>query len=285
MLKIFRNCGTSYEMGDPVKIDNTVRVPVEENEEIISVEELERIEANKKAEEERRFIEAVDERLRHILAERSEALGHERDAIIEQAQKKATSIAADAKAATMAVMEKAQRECIILKEQARKEGYNEGYADGKNESLDKYKKYIDAAGKLLSEINSRKDAYYISNEDELRETVMEMVKKIVRAEMKSNPEAINCIIAEAAKKFRNSDYLKITLAEEEITEKFKTDEKLVREIIPFISDIELEFDEDAAEGTIILDNGSEIVDAGVPTQLDFLREILNNTRGKMVDDE
>ena len=287
MLKIVRGFGTGYEIGEPVKIDNTVYIPGEDEDtgEFISAEEMRRREEEERAEQERRFNEAVDEKVRQILSERSAALELERAGIIEQAKNQAASITADTKAATMAVMEKAQKECLILKEQAKKEGFEEGFAEGRGESLEQYKKYIDAAGKLLSEINSRKEAYYISNEEEMRETVFEMVKKIVRTEYDTNSEVIESIIEEAAKNFRNSDYIKITLAEDEITERFRTDEKLIKELIPFVPEIEIEFDEDAEEGTVILDNGSEIVDAGVPTQLDFLKEILNNTRGKTEDDE
>lgn len=286
MLKIVRSYQTAYEMGEPVAIDNTVYIPTEDEEtgEVISAEEMRRREeqkaAEQKAAEEYRINTEVDKRLRVALAERSAQLEKERAEIIEQAKKEAAAITADTKAATMAVMEKAQNECLVLKEQAKSEGYSEGFAQGKEESLEKYKRYIDASGKLLSEINSRKEAYYISNEDEMRTAVFEMVKKITRAELVADPEIIDGIIAEAAKNFRNSDYIKVTLAEDEITEKFRTDEKLIKEIIPFVPEIEIEFDDEAEEGTIILDNGSEIVDAGIPTQLEFLREILDNTRGK-----
>lgn len=289
MLKIVRNFGTAYEMGEPVTIDNTVYIPVEDGEtgETLSAEERRRREeqeaAEKKAAEEYRINEEVAKRVRVALAEKSAQLDKERAEIIEQAKKEAAAITADTKAATMAVMEKAQNECVILKEQAKNEGYDEGYASGREESLEKYKKYIDASGKLFSEINSRKEAYYISNEDELRNTVFEMVKKITRTELAANPKVIEGIIAEAAKNFRNSDYIKITLAEDELTERFRTDEKLIKELIPFVPEIEIEFDDEAEEGTVILDNGSEIVDAGIPTQLDFLKEILNNTRGKTQD--
>lgn len=286
MLKIVRSYQTAYEMGEPVAIDNTVYIPTEDEEtgEVISAEEMRRREeqkaAEQKAAEEYRINTEVDKRLRVALAERSAQLEKERAEIIEQAKKEAAAITADTKAATMAVMEKAQNECLVLKEQAKSEGYSEGFAQGKEESLEKYKRYIDASGKLLSEINSRKEAYYISNEEEMRTAVFEMVKKITRAELVADPEIIEGIIAEAAKNFRNSDYIKVTLAEDEITEKFRTDEKLIKEIIPFVPEIEIEFDDEAEEGTIILDNGSEIVDAGIPTQLEFLREILDSTRGK-----
>lgn len=290
MLKIVKNFSTTYEVGEPVTIDNTIYIPVENEEtgEVISAEEMRKREeqkaAEEKAAEEYRINTEVSNRLKVALAARSVQLERERTEIIEQAKKEAASMTAETKAATMAVMEKAQNECIALKEQARNEGYNEGYAQGKEESLEKYKRYIDASGKLLSEINSRKDAYYISNEEEMRNTVFDMVKKIVRAELVADPGIIEGIIAEAAKSFRNSDYIKITLAEDEITEKFRTDEKLIKEIIPFVPEIEIEFDDEAEEGTVILDNGSEIVDAGIPTQLEFLREILRNTRNKTEDD-
>lgn len=287
MLKIVRGCGAgSYGMGEPVKIDNTVYLPGEDDGEFVSAEELRRKAEEEKAAEERRFNEAVDAKVREILAERSAALERERADIIEHAKKQAAAIAADAKAATMAVIDKANAECVKLKEAAKKEGHEEGYAEGKGQSLEKYKKYIDAAGKLLSEINARKETYYISNEEEMRETVFELVRKIVRTELKTNTEVLEGIIAEAAKNFRNSDYIKITLAEDDITERFRTDEKLINEIIPFVPEIEIEFDSEAEEGTVIVDSGEEIVDAGIPTQLDFLKEILRNTRGETdFDDE
>ncbi|MBD5144539.1 MAG: hypothetical protein HDT21_01245 [Ruminococcus sp.] len=293
MLKIVKGYGyggygyvPAYSVGEPIKIDNTVYLPGEDEEtgEIISAEEqrrrAEEEKAREKAEEERRINEAVETKLSQILAERSEALEQERAQILEQGRNEAANISAKAKADTMAIMEKAKRECAMLKEQAKKEGYDEGFADGRKESLEKYSKYIDASGRLLSEINSRKEAYYISAEEEMRTTVFELVNKIVRAELRTNPQVIEGIIAEAAKNFRNSDYIKITLAEDGITERFKTDEKLIKDIIPFIPEVEIEFDEDAEEGTVIEDNGSEIVDAGVPTQLEFLKEILRTTRGE-----
>ena len=281
MLKIVRGLGPVYGNAEPVVIDNRVFIPTEDEEtgEVISPEEQRRIEDEERAERERRIQEEVDARVAQVLNDRSEALERERKKIIEDARNEAASITADAKAATMAVIDRANNECVKIKEIARQEGHTQGFAEGKEESLDKYKKYIDAAGNLLSEINARKEAYYISNEEDLRATVFEVAQKVVHAELKASPEVIENILADAAKNFRNSDYIKIILKEEGMTERFKTDEKLINKIIPFIPEIEIVFDEDTEEGTIVLDNGSEIVDASIPTKLDFLKEILNNTRG------
>ena len=281
MLKIVRGVMPVYGMGEPVVISNKVYIPSEEPEEEeadtteaeqqISMEQLleeQRLEEQRRKEEEeakeRRIREEIEIRFAQLVSEHKASMERERDEIIDQAKRQAEAMSADARAATISVINKAEKECIKLKELARQEGhtegYNEGYATGKEESIEKYKKFIDAAGKLLGEINSRKEAYYISNEEEMRDTVFELVQKITAAEIKTDPRVIDGIIGEAAKNFRNSDYIKITLAEDGISERYLTDE--------------------AEEGTVILDNGSEIVDAGIPTQLDFLKEILKNTRGE-----
>lgn len=301
MLKIVRGVMPVYGMGEPVVISNKVYIPSEEPEEEeadtteaeqqISMEQLleeQRLEEQRRKEEEeakeRRIREEIEIRFAQFVSEHKASMERERDEIIDQAKRQAEAMSADARAATISVINKAEKECIKLKELARQEGhtegYNEGYATGKEESIEKYKKFIDAAGKLLGEINSRKEAYYISNEEEMRDTVFELVQKITAAEIKTDPRVIDGIIGEAAKNFRNSDYIKITLAEDGISERYLTDEKLMRDIIPYIPEIEIEIDDEAEEGTVILDNGSEIVDAGIPTQLDFLKEILKNTRGE-----
>lgn len=299
-----------YGMGEPVVISNKVHVPAEKSEldnitgeaEVSNAESelraaVERLLKEKRLEEQRRKVEEetnekriaeeAEARFAKFVSEHKASMERERAEIIEQAKQQAAAMSADAKAATMSVIDKAEKECVKLKELARQEGhtegYNEGYASGKDESLEKYKKFIDAAGKLLGEINSRKEAYYISNEEEMRDTVFELVQKITATEIKTDPRIIDGIIGEAAKNFRNSDYIKITLAEDGISERYLTDEKLMRDIIPYIPEIEIEIDDEAEEGTVILDNGSEIVDAGIPTQLDFLKEILKNTRGESDD--
>jgi hypothetical protein len=69
------------------------------------------------------------------------------------------------------------------------------------------------------------------------------------------------------------------MADNEESRKLKTDGTFIKQLIPFVEHIDIEILEDAPEGTVILDDDSEITDASVPTQLDLLKEILRNTRG------
>lgn len=281
MLKVYKS---PYDYGgqEPVVIDNTVYIPQENDDDnnFVSEEELRKKHLEEKAAEEKRFNDAVNAEVRRIIEMRSAELEQQRINILDAANKAAKATAEDAKKTTAAVLERASKECAILKEKAKAEGFKEGFDEGKKQSMEKCSKYIDASAQLLSDINAHKDAYYISNEKELRETLFLMVQKITKAELKTDPAVIERIIADAAKGFRNSDYIKISLADGEVSREIKTDDKLIKKLIPFIPDIDVEILPDAEEGTVILDNNEEIVDASVPTQLDFLKEILKNTREK-----
>ena len=121
MLKIYKSQSYSYGASQPVKIDNTVILPGEENaeQEAPSREELEQQKQREAAAKEAEFRAAVDRQVAAAVEDyriRTEAARRE---IIENAKLEAKSIAEDAKTATAAVIEKANKECAILKEKAK----------------------------------------------------------------------------------------------------------------------------------------------------------------------
>ena len=80
MLKIVKGYGygyaPAYSVGEPVKIDNTVYMPGEDEEtgEVISAEEQRRRAEEERAEQERRINEEIETRYAQMLAEHSAAL-------------------------------------------------------------------------------------------------------------------------------------------------------------------------------------------------------------------
>lgn len=246
-------------------------------EEIAAKQEAER--AKRLEDEAKRFNEAVIKRSDEIISARKKKMDEDYERIVTAGKNSADKMIEDARSKTKAVFAAAEEECERLKEKSRKEGFEAGFEAGRKEALKKCEKYLETAGALLSEINSKKEAYYISHEYELCETVLDMVKKITLSEIKTDPEVIDRIAANAAKSFRNSDYVKISVAQGEASREFVTDNEFVKSLIPFIPEIEVEELDplDAPPGTVVLDNGSEIIDASIPTQLDFLKEIMKNS--------
>ena len=291
MLKIVKSRVYNYDTSKPVPVGEPAPKPVEpveeeQEEEQISPEELARIaelERQKKMEEDaKRFNEAVIKRSEEIINAKKAQMEAEYKRLVNSGYNNAERLISDAKAKTKAVLDAAEEECVRIKQKAEISGFEAGFEAGKNEAMKTCEKYLEAAAKLLAEINAKKEAYYISNEYEMCETVMDMVKKITMEEVKTDPSVIDRICRNAAKNFRNSDYLKITLAKGEASKALVTDKEFLKSLIPYIPEIEIEeLDiEDAPPGTVVLDNGSEIIDASIPTQLDFLREIMRSSHSE-----
>ena len=293
MLKIVKSKVYNFDSSKLVPVGEQEKMPLPADEEQAPEPTPEEIAAKQEAEraqrledETKRFNEAVIRRSEEIILARKKQMDEDYERIVTAGRNSADKLIEDAKSKTKAVFEAAEEECERLKEKSRMEGFEAGFEAGRLEALKKCEKYLETAGALLSEINSKKEAYYISHEYELCETVLDMVRKITLSEIKTDPEIIDRIAANAAKSFRNSDYVKISVAQGEASRNFVTDKEFVKSLIPFIPEIEVEELDplDAPPGTVVLDNGSEIIDASIPTQLDFLKEIMKNSHKEEQED-
>ncbi|MDR0992883.1 MAG: hypothetical protein LBL87_08345 [Ruminococcus sp.] len=175
-------------------------------------------------------------------------------------------------------MEAAQQDAERIRIQANDDGYREGYAAAKEDAINKYTVSIDEAVRLLDEIKSKKDSYFRENEFELISLIYTICEKILHNELTQSPAAIRGIIADAAKSYRNSVSVKISLPDNEEARLITADGTFLKTILPHVRDIDIEIIDDAPEGTVVLDDGADVTDAGVPTQLEFLKEILHNSR-------
>lgn len=283
--KVYSLDSKPVQLGEPKQMTKAAPQKTEGEADIhsqaqISPEEQARLreeERQRKAEEDaRRFNEAVANRVKEVLSARKAQMDAEYNRLVESGSSNAERLIEDAKAKSRMIFEATEEECVHLKEKARMDGFEAGFEVGRKDALKQCDKYLEAAARLINEINAKKEAYYVSNEVELQETVMAMVKKITMAELKTDPAVIERICRNAARDFRNSDYLKISLCKGEASREFVSDKEFVKSLIPFIPEIEVEELDgaDTPEGTIVLDNGSEIIDASIPTQLEFLQEIM-----------
>ena len=187
------------------------------------------------------------------------------DAILKAAEEELSSAKAQAEQIISAANEQA--------EQIRKDAFNEGYTDGTQEATNKCESYIRAAAALIAGINSKKDALFKRYEKEILDTTLDIAEKITLKVADNEKEAIVEMIKSAAKHFRNSDHIKLTLSDVDVAAEIISDKEFLSEILGGIPHIETELISGADGGTLILDNGSEIIDASVSTQLNMIKEI------------
>ena len=177
LLKVVKSSQV-YNDGDTVFIDNTVQIQPprsaldSDDEDGMMLFEREKIAEAKRREDQ--INAEVDRRTAAFEAE----ISQRKREVLDSAEKARIEILEAASAEVAKIKAAAMEEAISIKEAAKRSGFDEGYTSGKTEALQQCEKYVQAAAQFLSGINSRKDAYFISHEDELLKTVLEMVKKL-----------------------------------------------------------------------------------------------------------
>ena len=183
--------------------------------------------------------------------------------ILSDTEKQAEEYALQAKAQAQAIFEK-----------SRTDGFAKGHEDGYAAGLDKCREMLAELKKVSEQINSEKQELFDSYEVEIFDTVMEIVNKITLNSLGQKDKAlIKKTVKEAGKAFRNSEYVKLTLSKTDVSEEMAADADYFKKLFTNVKTVEVEVLKDAPSGTVIIDNGSEITDAGIQTQLKMIEEL------------
>lgn len=196
-----------------------------------------------------------------------------KDVIIE-AKRRAEGIIAEANesAAQITANAEAQRDDVFIK--ARAEGFEQGKKDGIDACIASQRDILDSAKAYAERINSEKEELFRYYERDIYDTVMEIAKKVTLDSLTAKDgAAVKKLIKKAAKDFRNTDRVRITLDKNGVTEEIAADYEYLKELCGGVQHVEVELLPDAERGTVIVESGGEITDAGVQTQLRMIQEL------------
>ncbi len=222
------------------------------------------------------------------LDEREEKLARERQSLEEmkarcieqgkevilEAKRRAESIIATANDNASQIIADAEtnRDSVFIK--AKAEGFEQGHKDGTDACLAAGRDILDEAKAYAERINSEKEQLFAEYEKSIFDTVMQIARKVTLDSVTSkDSSAVKRLIKKAAKEFRNSERIKITLNENGANEELVADYEYLKELCGGVQYVDVELLPEAEPGTVIVDNGSEIVDAGIQTQLRMIQEL------------
>lgn len=194
--------------------------------------------------------------------------------VILEAKRRAEAIvaAANDNAAQIISDAEANRDSVYIK--AKAEGFEQGKKDGKNACLAAGRDILDEAKRYADKINSEKEQLFADYEKDIYDTIIAIAKKVTLDSITSKDSAaVKRLIKKAAKEFRNSERIKITLNENGANEELVSDYEYLKELCGGIRYVDVELLPEAEPGTVIVDNGSEIIDAGIQTQLQMIQEL------------
>ena len=154
--------------------------------------------------------------------------------------------------------------------EGKEQGYAEGFEQAKNECSDTLQELIAA----LEAVDSGREKFFNEHENQLFDAIYTIANKITVNSLGQKDKAvITKMLKEAAKGFRNSEYIKVTLSKLDIEQFGTAGADTLKEVFRENQYVEFEVVKDAPQGTLILDDGSEITDAGVATQLMMIEKL------------
>ncbi|MGN0678259.1 MAG: hypothetical protein ACI4JS_01190 [Oscillospiraceae bacterium] len=214
------------------------------------------------------------ERMREELTMLREQYVEQGKNVILEAKRRAEGIIRSAEEQSNEIINNAQqqRDDVLIK--ARQEGFEHGKKDGVAAVMSAGQSVLDEARDFAEQINVQKAELFERYEKEIYDTVMDIANKVTMNSMSvKDGTAAKKLIKKAAKEFRNSQIIRITLDENGASTELAGDYEFLKEVGGGIAHVEVELLADAEPGTVIVDNGEEITDAGIQTQLKMIQEL------------
>lgn len=164
------------------------------------------------------------------------------------------------------IVSRAQQDALAIKEEAKKEGYEEGLASAKND--------IDDLKVKFTEFFNYKTEVYEKVSDCIFDVSMEIARKIINKQVETDKEYIISMIKGVVEEIHKTEN-KITL------KVMPKDVEIVRDKIPeifsgeyFEAKISVIPDNEIKEGGVIVETSNGIIDATLETQLSIIEKAL-----------
>ena len=174
---------------------------------------------------------------------------------------------------------------------AKQEGYDVGYGDGLKKGTDdgyvqglkKCKETLLDLKSICDSVEKEKAALMAEKRRGIFDMAMSIAEKITMTVFRQrDKQALEKMITEAAKEFRSAKSVRVSLSKLDLSEDIEADFKILKKCFSDTTQVEFEVLDDAESGTLLVESDSEILDAGVSTQLRMIEEL---GRGKFRDKE
>ena len=207
---------------------------------------------------------------------------------VDFAQIQAEAILADARREAEEIRDKAvadaQAELEQLRQVAREDGYNMGFAQGTAEGRRKAQEELNekAADQVqevqafLQEAVRARDEILEESREGLKELALAIAEKVIRVSLRSSGGVLVRMVESATAKRRRCEWVQVYIADCDARASAETIPELTQALSRLSERVRIIPMADDESGTCIIEMPDEIIDASVSTQLDNLRDIVSN---------
>ncbi len=192
--------------------------------------------------------------------------------MLEHAEERAREIISNAKAEAKKVfdetMAKVEEEREIVLEQAKKNGFEEGY----NQALSQCEDIIQEAGRLKQQALEESRIYLNSIQDEVVTVILDVARKVVGFEVSFNKEDILYIVREALESCMHKNHIVLRVSGDDYDYIVKSRDKLMA-MVQGIGELEIKTDHSLETGSCLLETPYGSIDGSVNTRLDEIEKV------------
>ena len=198
---------------------------------------------------------------------------------IEHAETKSQEIIKKARIEAKKIIEEAmvkiEEEREIILEQARKNGFEEGF----NQSLTHCEDIIQESGVIKQDALQECESFLGSIEDEVVSIVMDIARKVVGFEISFNREDILYIVRDSFKSCSHKEYVMLKVSEVDCEYIVQSKNKLLA-MVQGVGDIEIKVDHSLEQGSCLIETPYGVVDGSVNTRLKEIEKVFRGLVGK-----
>ncbi len=195
--------------------------------------------------------------------------------LIEQAEQTAKEI-----------LREAREQAELLREQAYEEGMLQGENEGFHKAYEEQRKLLDRelrklqkdVADVVQSVTREKEYIMEKYIDELKNLVLVISEKIIQTSIRSSGEIIKRMILSATDKMKKRQWAKIYITKCNTGVSMEADEEFLGALSHLSENVKIIMMDNSEEGTCIVELPDEIVDASVSTQLENIKDVLNNAR-------
>ncbi|WP_251388199.1 FliH/SctL family protein [Mediterraneibacter agrestimuris] len=192
----------------------------------------------------------------------------------------------DAKRQARQIVLEAREQAELLRKEAFEEGRSKGEQEGFKAAYEQHRSDLDKEirtlqrnfADVLRDVSIQKDRILEKNVDDLKRISIAVAEKVIQTSIHSSEEIIKRMITAATEKLKKRQWAKIYITKCGTEVNMEVDTEFLESLSHLSDNLKIITMNNGEEGTCIIELPDEVIDASVGTQLENIKDILNNVR-------
>ena len=184
------------------------------------------------------------------------------------------------------IVQEARQQAELLREEAFEEGKKAGEQEGIRSAYEEHRKMLNKElrsfqqnfADVIRDVSIQKDKILEKNIDDLKQISISIAEKVIHTSIRSSEEIIKRMILAATEKLKKRQWAKIYITKCNTDVNMEVDAEFLEALSHLSDNLKIITMNDGEEGTCIVELPDEVIDASVGTQLENIKDILNNVR-------